>query len=258
MYRMMQRILPVIESDSDEVAVRNRFGKCIMCPPLYKGRHLVAVGAGMRYQTLQDKQEDFAQQLMREGDPNLLIIVLPGLVRMLGLGDYGEELAQMVEAIQPPQVQAVRKGQAIPAAAQMAVQQAQTALQALNAQCQALEQQIVQLQANERARLTDAQYRLQMNQQDNQTRIAVAEINASVKEDIGQLNQQVSAIRHIMDALTERFKLQHEARENALDRYHEHVVAANDQAHERAVEAINAMAPQPAAQVAEAEGPIAG
>src|SRR5207247_307900 len=39
----------------------------------------------------------------------------------------------------------------------------------------------------------------------NRTKIEIAEINASVKEDINRLNQQVDSVRHIADILTQRY-----------------------------------------------------
>jgi hypothetical protein len=226
-YRMMQRIIPLLDEEGMEVAIRDRFGKHQMATitaDTYKGRFAVAVGTGKLYQTLQDKQEQASEDLMKINDPQVLIAVLPGALRLRGLGDYGDELAAMLETLQPMPMQQARmnKGQADPmvqqvkAMAQQQIQQLQQAVQQLQQERQA---ESLKLQSNER-----------INQQNNATKLQIAEINASVKERMDTLDQQIEYIKHISDVLTEKVGLTHEAVQNAMDRMHEHAITDKDNA----------------------------
>lgn len=225
-YRMMQRILPLIDEEGMEVGIRDKFGNHSMLrlgSNPYMGRHAVSVGTGKLYQTLQDKQEQVSEDLMKIADPQVLLAVLPGAIRMRGIGEYGDELARMIETLQPPQMQQARLNkQADPMVTQVQMMAQQ--------QIQQLQQALGELQAERKAEMLKLQSQERMHQQDNATKIQITEINASVKERMDALDQQLVAIKHVSDVLTEKLGLTHEAVQNALDRAHEQDLASKEQA----------------------------
>ncbi len=161
---------------------------------------------------------------MKINDPQVLIAVLPGALRLRGLGDYGDELAAMLETLQPMPMQQARmnKGKVDPA-----LQQVQMMAQQ---QIQKLQQALGELQAERKAEQLQLQSNERINQQNNATKLQIAEINASVKERMDTLDSQIQYIKHISDVLTEKVGLTHEAVQNAMDRMHEHAITDKDNA----------------------------
>jgi hypothetical protein len=158
-----------------------------------------------------------------------MLAVLPDLIRMKGLGPYGDDLAKMVEAMQPPQMQQARQGQdqnVSPAMLQAMQQQAGMALKALNAHAEQLTQERDQLLFDKKAETQKLTAQKDIETLKLQKDIDVAVINASVKESIENINQQLGAIQHISGMLMDKFSLDHEATQNELDRQHEQGLAA--------------------------------
>lgn len=238
-YRIMARCLPVLEAGQKEFGLRDAYGKHSVGRldgenPVtgYKGRHSVIIGAGKLYQSQQEEQSDFADELLKIGVPEVLLAVLPGAIRMKGLGEYGEQLAEMVESLQPPQMQAVREqGKPMPPEAMQAIQQGKQAVQALNAHAEELERKVIELEDERKAKVLDIQSREREGDADRANKIAIAEINASTKEDINTLQQQVIAIRHVMDVLTAHRQMDQASMESGLDREHQAGMQDSAQAH---------------------------
>src|SRR6185369_11722310 len=197
------------------------------------------------YQSLQEEQSDFAESLMGAvKDPMILMAVLPDLIRMKGLGVYGDDLAKMIESMQPTQMQQARNGdkqEMSPAMVQQMVAQAQQAMQALNAHAKQLEQERDQLLMEKQAKTTELTLQKEIHEMDNAAKVEVATINASVKESIESIDAEVARIKHIADVLSAKFQLDHQSTENALDRAHEADLAqkqADQQQQAALVEAV--------------------
>lgn len=226
-YRACARILPVIEKTrKDQMAIRDKFGKHQMVDPLYAGHHAVTVSAGKLYQNLQDKQEEFAEQLLKVGgDPSIVLVALMGAAKMKGIGPYGDQLekifTRLLVKIQPELADmfpdAQPQGQMDPRQIAM---QAQQTVQALNAKIHADEQKIVALMHERDAKILDIQAKASEGDKDRANKLQIAEINASTKESMDTLANQVQAMKSISDFLTERMGYQHEAAQNELDRQH--------------------------------------
>ncbi len=266
-YRACARILPVIEKDrKDKIAIRDKFGKHSMVDPNYQGRHAVQVSAGKHYQDLQDKQEEFAEQLLKVGgDPAIVIIALMGAAKMKGIGAYGDQiyevLSRLLVKMQPELADLFPDAQPKGQPGQdpkVIAQQAQQAVQALNAKIHSDEQKIVALMHERDAKILEIQAKASEGDKDRANKLQIAEINASTKENMDTLAQQVQAMKGISDFLTERMGYQHEAQQNELDRQHaqalqgqqqEAAAASQDSAQSHAADQQEQqLAAQPAAQ----------
>jgi hypothetical protein len=233
-YRIINRVLEKLEGQGEgqTVALRDVYGKHSVQqvrPDQYRGKHTVVIGSGKLYQSQQEEQSDFAESLLKIAAPEILLAVLPGAIRMKGLGEYGEELAKMIESIQPPPMQQARQQQGqIDPMAQQAISQAQQHLQAINHYAQQLEQQIQEYEAEKRGKVVDNQFKLELARIQQQTALGVAEINASVKENIAQLEAEMERIGQSIQGFIQAQDQAHTADENALDRQHD--AALQDQA----------------------------
>lgn len=219
-YRILDRLLNKIEGASPRrVPIRTADGKTKMVPAspaMYAGQHSVVITSSKMYQSQQEEDSDFYDSLLKETGSNetIQLAVLPMVIRgKLGTSG-GETLAKEIEAMQPPQMQAARNGQPQQdPAVQQAIQKASQHIQ--------LQDQLIQQMKQEKAAemvKTSAQER--MNQDDNRTKIQIAEINASIKESMETLDAQVAHIKNVADVLMGQVQIQHEANQADLDRQH--------------------------------------
>lgn len=221
-YRILQRILPLIESDSEEVGIRDKYGKTKMAQPLYQGRHSVAVGTGRLYQTLQEKQEETADELMKIGDPNILLAVLPGAIRMKGLGkEYAEPLARMIESLQPPQMQAARdEKQEMPPEAMQAIQQLQEQLKTMDAYAKDAEQKIIELEDKLNAKVVESQSREKISSEDNDTKIEIEQMKIDAQLALKEWEFKIAEVNARISLLTKGAEL--DSKEHMQGREHQH------------------------------------
>jgi hypothetical protein len=221
-YRIINRLLPKIENTPREVGLRDNKGNYAtqkIGANHYEslGRHEVVISSAKYYQSLQEEQSEFADSLLKNmSDPTIMLAVLPDAIRMKGLGPFGDDLAQMIEAMQPDAMKAARQkdGQAqqiSPAQLQMVQAQAQQ-------QIQAITQERDQLLFEKKAELAKLDKEKEIKQMDAQTKLEVAAINASVKERMDTLDAQVGSIAHMVTVLTQGLQMQHESTQNQLDR----------------------------------------
>lgn len=235
-YRILERCLPLLERDQKEVGIRDKFGKHQMQPvkpEYYNARHSVAVGVGKLYQTQKEKEEETADLLLQTKDPQVLMAVMPGAIRMKIPGAFGDTIADMLEAIQPAPMQAARqaKQNKVPPEVMQAQQQAQQAISALNAHAEDLERKVRQLLMEKEAKVTELTLQKQIHDSDNQVKLEIAEINASVKEDMNTLNQQVAALKHVADVLMGKAQLSSDEQQAGLDRSHASMESEADRTH---------------------------
>ncbi len=237
-YRAMERILPILEKDHEgDVAVRDRVGKHRMTPANYTGRHAVTIGTGKAYQNLESKQEDFAQTLAKISDPTVLMAALPGICRMAGIGAYGQQMAEIFEAIliqAHPELEPIinkdGQQQPLPPQAMQQMQQMQQAAQAMNAKIEELETKVIELEDERRAEVAKLQSEEKRNSQDNETKILVAQINAQAKEETERIKGEIAGLKTIVDSFGQDKKLNHEANENEASREHEAALTLHESA----------------------------
>jgi hypothetical protein len=227
-----------------------------------KGDHLVTVSTGPSFESERDAASDFADTLAQTS-PEVFALLGPLIVKLKNLGPIGDEMAELLETVQPPPVQAMRQqkaqqgGKVDPAATAQELQQAKAKLQQLeqmaNQMKQALDTDAAKQKATIQKAQIDADKDITLQKMRDATSIAVAKINALTKGVVSDNEAAVEAIA-----------LAHEADQNDMDRAHELAMAergheqgmeAGDVAHQQAMEqgdqgvagqiAVQAAAPQP-------------
>lgn len=217
-YRIIDRLLNQIEgAEPRRVPVRTADGKTQMVQAdqsMYAGQHSVVITSSKMYQSQQEENSDFFDSLLKEtgGNEAIQLAVLPMVIRGKLGTTSGDTLAKEIEAMQPPQMQAARNGQPQQdPAVQQAIQKASEQIK--------LQQGVIQKMQQEKSAETvkmSAQER--MNQDDNRTKLQIAEINASIKESMETLDAQVAHIKNVADVLMGQVQLQHQANQSDLDR----------------------------------------
>jgi hypothetical protein len=152
-----------------------------------KGDHLVTVSTGPSFESTREAASDFADTLAGIG-PEIFLALGPLIVRLKELGPIGDEMAEVLEALQPPLVQALRARKE----QQNGQQDAVTELMATKAQLEKVMaaasemQKVIETEQHkqqatiEKAKI-DADTQIKLQHIKNAATIRVAEINAEVK-----------------------------------------------------------------------------
>jgi hypothetical protein len=157
--------------------------------PITPGGFSYTYSTGPSYQSQFEEASDFVNSLL-QSVPELLwdgkgqTILGDLLIKLKNLGPIGDELVDRFKKILDPRI---AENTEIPPQAQAELQKGQTVINALTAKLQEYQKLIdsktLEYASEERR-----------NEQDNKTKIAVAEINASVKENVAQLQETMKAI----------------------------------------------------------------
>lgn len=203
-YRIINRLLPKVENTSRTVGLRDVKGdfKSRQIPDNYwQKKHQIVISSGKYYQSMQEEQSDFADNLISSvKDPMIMLAVLPSLIRMRGLGPFGDDLAKMIEAIQPPQMQQAREGedgQDQTMMLQQALVQAKQALAAVNKHAEMTEQRVIELEDEKKAKVVDNQSKEQIAARENETRIQIQKMKDEAEFEIKKLELDIEKIRAI-------------------------------------------------------------
>jgi len=224
-YRILQRILPLIEADQEQLSIRDKFGRHKMVPPLYRGNHMIAIGTGKRYQTLQDKQEEFADELVKvSGDPLITLVALRGAAKMRGLGEYGDEIVEVFDALiaakYPDVYKAMNKeeGAPMPPEAHAAMQQAQEAVKSLDGYAKQLERRIMELEEDIKAQRVKSESQERISAQDNETKIQLEQMKIDAQRELKNIELLIERVRATTAGVTKMAELEHasEARDKEL------------------------------------------
>lgn len=239
-----------------------------------KGDHLVTVSTGPSFESEREAASDFADTLAQTS-PEVFALLGPLIVKLKNLGPVGDEMIELLESVQPPQVQQARASKDKPGDPQQMAQE----LQQTKAQMQQLEQVAKQMkealdtdQVKQQATITkakmDGDIQIQLQHIRNAAAIEIAEINAKVKgyqvEDARMQEQEALALGHAHDSHEAELQRQHDAAMAAAghvqgmeagDQAHQQALEQGDQAHEQALEqgdqgvagqlAVQAAQPQP-------------
>ena len=166
-----------------------------------KGDHLVTVSTGPSFDSEREAASDFADTLAQIS-PEVFQLLGPMIVKLKNLGPIGDEIAELLEAMQPPQIQALKasKGDQADPKQQLMVtmrekQDLEKMVQELSKELEARVQQIETDQFK-----LEAQHKTQIALQEmkNAATIRVAEINAAVK---GYQTEAAHAAQHEEQAL---------------------------------------------------------
>ena len=166
-----------------------------------KGDYLVTVSAGPSDDSTRDAAEKFLDTLA--GVPNVFPLVAAEIVRLKQLGPVGDQIADILDLMKPPQVQAMlaakKQGQAPdPVALQQQLGQMKEQLGQAEGVMGQLKQEADTNAAKQQADIQkaqlDAQVRIEIQRMSDATSIKVAEINAAAKGILAQQEFDAEAI----------------------------------------------------------------
>lgn len=208
-----------------------------------KGDHLVTVSTGPSFESERDAGSDLADTLIGMGDPEYVRAVMPMAIKLKNLGAIGDELVEIAEALQPPQIQALKQKEGEqPTPEQLKAQIAQ-----MQQQIQLAEQAIQELTAKAEGKQLDAESRLQVARIKAESDLKKAELDAAHVLKVQQMRDATAlAVAHIAaeakgvlsahtaadEALARGEQQAFDATQRELDRQHERELAEQSQAHE--------------------------
>ena len=195
-----------------------------------KGDYLVTVSAGPSDDSTRDAAEKFLDTLA--GVPTVFPLVAAEIVRLKQLGPVGDQIADILDLMKPPQVQqmlaAKKQGQAPdPVALQQQLGQMKEQLGQAEAVMGQLKQEADTNAAKQQADIQkaqlDAQVRIEIQRMSDATSIKVAEINAAAKGVLAQQEFDAEAIAlHEQQAhQVGMTALQHEQAQELADKQHQ-------------------------------------
>jgi hypothetical protein len=212
-----------------------------------RGHYQVTVSAGPSNESTRDAAESFLDVL--GGNPQVFPLIAPELVRMKGLGPYGEEIADILETMRPPQVQALlaakkqQGGAPDPGMLQKNLMQLHGQLQqaeAVMAQMkQALDTEQVKADNAVKLKQLDIDFQREKIERDSETKLAVAELGAKVDrlalflEERARLGTEAHEVGMAAMGHTTAMAQQQQGHEQALeqgDQSHAQALAQQDQA----------------------------
>jgi hypothetical protein len=166
------------------------------------GRHDVNISIGPSYQSQREAAADFADSLA--ANPQVFPLIADLVVKMKGLGPIGDEIA---DRLRPPQFSTAPGQEPLPPAFAAAISQARMTIQQL-------QQQLAQLLEERRAKTIDLQAGMLRDQRDNETRIAIAEIQTKSQEQ--SVRDKITS-----EIWRELHRSAHEAGQDAVSMLHE-------------------------------------
>ena len=209
------------------------------------GDHLVTVSTGPSFESQRDEASEFADTLAQVS-PQVFALLGPLIVKLKNLGPIGDEMADLLKALQPPEVRALeaQKHQGDPRQAQQELALAKGEMQKMQGALQKMEEALKTDQVKAQAGLQEAQIRAQAD-------VQKAEIDAQAKqqqtlmETDRELALQVMknsaqiAVAHLA-AAAKGVSLEMHAQEEAQALGHDAMTQARDHAHEAALAGASA------------------
>lgn len=214
-----------------------------------QGDHLVSVDAGPSYTDQREAASDFADTLAQ--NDKLFMLLGPMIVKLKNLGPIGDEIAELLEAVQPPEVRALAQAKkADPQqVAQMLMQaKAENAhlKQMLQQAAQEIQTKMPALKAQIDKANIDAQVREKVAQINADATLGAASIKADATKAVETMRQQMEAIQAVVDGIRVQVEQAHEERLTAHAQAHERGTQHADHVHE----AVQAQADRDAAEEA--------
>lgn len=184
------RVTPMKDPQSGEI-VQHPYGK--------SEEHDVTVDVTKPFQSAWQEAEDFLNQLA--GNEAIAPAVLPLVVKMKQLGPLGDKLVDVLKSMMPPQARAAMDGK--PAEPQIPPQVGQM--------IQQLTEQLNQAKNELAHRTAELDNKMAMNEQNNITKIAVAEIGAKVSHQAEVIGLFTQKMDHILEMILQQNEHAHAA-----------------------------------------------
>lgn len=183
-------VTPMIDPESGEI-IEHPYGK--------GSDHDVIVKAGPSMQSQWDKAADFLDILA--GNPQYAPLVMDLVVTMKQLGPMGKKLSERFEKMLPPQLKDDQQQPQIPPQIQQIIQEL---TDQLNQAKDSLQNQQVEMAA-----------KVQMNRENNEVKLAVAEITAKTKETADRVEIFLTRMDHAL-RLIEQSRNQEQVQQQAV------------------------------------------
>jgi hypothetical protein len=215
------------------------------------GLNDVTVSVGPQADSEREAASDFADTLA-QSNPQVFALLGPLIVKLKNLGPLGDEMAELLETLQPPEVRAMKQaksqgGQADP---QQAIQELAVTKAQMGQMQQALQQakqlldtdaakQQSQIQIAQLKAATDSDLQLKLQAMKDATSIRVAEINAATK---GYAIEAQHAAAHEQQAGAEAHELgmsavSQQQQQDQAAQAHQQALQQGDVEHQRQMEA---------------------
>lgn len=182
---------------------------------LKQGKHVATISTGPSFDSEREMARELAMSLLN--NPQMAIAVAPEAVRLMNVGPEGEKMAENLEALQPPAVQAARAARD----GKIDPKQLLAQNQQLKKQVQELRGLVGQAQAELKSKTDEYKNKLDVQTLKSGTDLHLAEMNNETKETVAELG-----------AKTERDGLFYEERARIGIQNHEAGIAAADAGHE--------------------------
>jgi hypothetical protein len=200
-----------------------------------RGDYLVTVSTGPSFDSQRDEASDFADTLAQ--NPQVFPLIGPMVVRLKKLGPIGDEIAEALEALQPPELRKKKEGEQGPDPRMLAAENGQLKQQ-LQQASQIIQTEQHKGQAQIEKTKIDAQVSMQIEQMKAQLAIELRKMQDATAIRVAEIAAQVKGLVTGHDAAHEAAALhmaqQHEAIQNERDRQHEALMA--QQAHDQQLE----------------------
>jgi hypothetical protein len=175
-----------------------------------KGNHDVNVSTGPSFESQRDEFKDFLNTLVGSiknwpVQPQQALELLSLAIRMNNFGPMGDQMADMLSPKD--------KQQELPPEVMQAMAKLKEEATGLNEYAKQLEEKNKELEAEKKAQVVNNEYKMQMNRENNETKILVADITTKAQSMIERMTL-------FMDMLGKLHISSHEAGMQAVD--HEH------------------------------------
>ena len=250
---LLNELIPHYYDTAREVAVRDAMGKTALIrindpsapgangqppPATTLGDHDVTITTGPSFDSERAQASDFADKLVQ--NPQVFPLLAPLVIKLKNLGPVGDEMARILEAVQPPEVRALMSGP-LPAPAQAQIQ-------ALTAQLNQLKQALALGQAKQQAQIAVAKL-------NNASREKIAGINAQAGLAEAEVKAGIEDQKRRIDILEAMIGVEKETRLEAQQQGHEARLQRAKQVHEMHGKLVDHAIGEEAAVAAQARMP---
>lgn len=224
-----------------------------------RGDYLVTVSTGPSFDSQRDEASDFADTLAQ--NPQVFPLIGPMIVRLKKLGPIGDEIAEALEVLQPPELRAKKQEGKPPDPRQLAAELAQVKQQLqqasefikteqaksqgqlqgkqIDAQADAQKAQATIAADMERARM-DGEIKLRIAAMDNETKLRIEELKLRGLAMQGELDMAEAALQRASGIEQQQAKQGHE--QGMARMGHEASMQQGEQGHLQGLEAGEAEA----------------
>jgi hypothetical protein len=181
------------------------------------GEHDVTISTGPSDDSQREEVQEYADTLANI--PGVFPQIGDLLTKLRNLGPIGDEIA---ERLTPPQYQSKDGQPPMPPQATQMIQQGAAKLQAAETFIQQLQTEMAKLQQEKAGKVVDNEYNLKVVNLNNETKIAIAQINTMAQDRIERMSQ-------VMQAWLDAHGSAHERGMQVSDQIHEKDMAQQAQ-----------------------------